>query len=292
MPAVIERSVGAGKVLLFNTTADDSWSDLPRRKSYVPLVDRLLNYLSGGGVRRSFEVGDPVTLPLADWKAGDMVAVVTPGGVRLTPVLATAGGRTLLRLDGVGEPGVYRVERTTPERNFAFVVNAGRGDSVLTPMDAAALERWWAPQPRLQATVVLPDERQLPLAFAADPVEPGVFIADFVTAQPGAYRIQAAVSVEGKTAAETSATLDVGPARSESDATQVDPANLARIAAATGGRVVDPTNPDSWPPGGPRTRRPTPEVQSYDLWHNYSLLLVLCGLLGADWLVRLLRGYM
>src|SRR5262249_46198276 len=97
VPAVIERSVGAGKVMLFNTTADDSWGDLPRRKSFVPLVDRLLNYLSGGGVRRSFEVGDPVALPLADWQAGEKVEVVTPGGARMTPTLADAGGRTLVR---------------------------------------------------------------------------------------------------------------------------------------------------------------------------------------------------
>lgn len=146
VPAVIEHAAGAGKVLLFNTSADDAWGDLPRRKSYVPLVDRVLNYLSGGGVRRNFEVGDLVALPLADGQPGEKVQVVAPGGSRLTPSLTSAGGRALLRLDNVTEPGVYQVERgAASARGFAFVVNAGRGDSVLTPMDTAALAKWWEP---------------------------------------------------------------------------------------------------------------------------------------------------
>jgi hypothetical protein len=147
VPAVIEHPVGAGKVLLFNTTANDDWGDLPRRKSYVPLVDRLLNYLSGGGIRRSFVVGDPVTLPLADWQNGETVAIVTPDGSRRTPTLANSGGRTVLRLDGVDTPGVYQVDRpANAGKNFAFTVNVGPGDSVLTAMDTTALARWWEPQ--------------------------------------------------------------------------------------------------------------------------------------------------
>src|SRR5204863_9794649 len=41
------------------------------------------------------------------------------------------------------EGGVYQVER--PSRGFSFVVQPGRDDSVLAPMDAATLRQWWAP---------------------------------------------------------------------------------------------------------------------------------------------------
>ena len=81
-PAIMEHPVGAGKVILFNTTANDAWSDLPRRKSFVPLIDHLIAQLSGGGVRRSYEVGDTVTLPLAGMKPG--TAVTVPDSERQT----------------------------------------------------------------------------------------------------------------------------------------------------------------------------------------------------------------
>jgi hypothetical protein len=145
VPALIEHAVGAGRVLVFNTTADDAWSDLPRRSSFVPLLDRLLAYLSGPGRQRSFTVGDAVVLPLAGWKAEERVTIVTPGGARITPRLTSVSGRAFLHLNQAGEPGVYRVERTSEEKNFEFVVNVGRGDSVLVPMDQATLKQWWSP---------------------------------------------------------------------------------------------------------------------------------------------------
>jgi hypothetical protein len=143
VPAVIEHPLGAGKVILFNTSANDDWGTLPRRGSgFVALVDQLLTDL--GGVRRGFQVGDAVALPLPDWQAGEQVRVQAPGGTVLTPLLASARGQTLLRLPEVTEPGIYHVERSTG-KPFAFVVNAGRGDSVLTPTDPAILTEWWQP---------------------------------------------------------------------------------------------------------------------------------------------------
>lgn len=142
-PALVERRVGAGTVLLFNTTANDDWTDLPRRKSFVPLVDRVLSYLSGGGVRRTFEVGEVVTLALPGLTATERVTVVSPSGKRLTPTMQQLGERTLLRLDAVTEPGVYQVERA--KDSTAFVVQVGKADSVLTPLDAVTLTKWWEP---------------------------------------------------------------------------------------------------------------------------------------------------
>jgi hypothetical protein len=144
VPALIERQLGAGRVLLWNTTADDRWSDLPRRGSFVPLLDQMIAYLSSGGVRRQLVAGEAVTLPLAEYRAGEEVAVLTPGGARRKPQLQEVGGRAFLRLDDVSEPGMYRVERAGGA-GFAFAVNARRDGSPLVPMDAHTLEQWWAP---------------------------------------------------------------------------------------------------------------------------------------------------
>jgi hypothetical protein len=145
VPAVVERPLGAGRVLLFNTSADDAWSDVPRRRSYVPLLDRVLAYLSAGGVRRSFTAGNAVSFPLPGAAPGADVTVLTPGGEKRTPRLFSAGGRTLMHMDDVAEPGIYRVEQPG-KKPILFIVNASRAESHLTPVDTQALRAWWSPQ--------------------------------------------------------------------------------------------------------------------------------------------------
>ena len=144
MPAILERSLGAGRVLLFNTSANTEWGDLPRQQSFLPLVDRMLSHLSALGVQRNFLVGAAVALSLADDQPRGAVTVVAPSGAALSPRLITQRGQTLLHLDEVAEIGVYRTEGLGA-KDFAFIVNADRADSALVPMDVKALEAWWAP---------------------------------------------------------------------------------------------------------------------------------------------------
>jgi hypothetical protein len=143
-PALVERPLGAGRVLVWNTTADDAWGDLPRRRSFVPLLDRMLSYLTAGGVRRSFTAGESVTLPLPDGRPDEEVTVTTPAGAKLVPRLQGQGGKLFLHLNEASEPGVYRVERQG-KAGLAFAVNAPRDGSPLAPMDGTALEQWWSP---------------------------------------------------------------------------------------------------------------------------------------------------
>jgi hypothetical protein len=57
-----------------------------------------------------------------------------------------AGTQTVLHLDAVRFPGVYRVEpKAGATRPWSFAVNVSRDASPLTPMDAKTLETWWAP---------------------------------------------------------------------------------------------------------------------------------------------------
>jgi hypothetical protein len=142
-PAILERGLGLGRVVILNTGGGDRWSNLARRKSFVPFVDRLLNHLGSGSLRRSYAVGEVVALPLDGWKPGEVVSVQSPGGRRLAPVIRPAGvARGVLTFEAE-EAGIYRVER--PGAGFPVVVQAGRGDSVLEPMDSATLKRWWEP---------------------------------------------------------------------------------------------------------------------------------------------------
>jgi hypothetical protein len=142
-PAILERSYGSGRVVILNTGAADHWCDGVKRNSYLPLVDRLLSQLGATGVRASYAVGEMVVFPLADWHPGEAVAAITPGGQRLaTPIRNLGNGRATISFEAA-EAGVYHIER--PSGSAAIVVQAGRGDSTLSPMDATTLKQWWAP---------------------------------------------------------------------------------------------------------------------------------------------------
>lgn len=142
-PAIIEHPLGAGRVLLFNTSANDEWSDLPRRKAFLPLVDRVLAHLSATGLRKNYFVGDPILLPIAHSNVGKEMTVVSPSEVKL-PARLLSGRGTLLRTDPATEEGVYRLE-IDGKLESAFTVNAHRIDSPMNPMDNAALQAWWSP---------------------------------------------------------------------------------------------------------------------------------------------------
>ena len=146
-------------------------------------------------------------------------------------------------------------------------------------------------QPKVQASVVLPDSRRLPLSFDPDPARPNHWKCLFTPLQPGSHRVLASLISEGKTAAEASAVLDVDESQGELSDRSVDDNNLSRIALATGGRKIDLNDPATWPQASDHPPARVERRQTLDLWGDFILLIVLCLLLGADWLYRVLRGY-
>jgi hypothetical protein len=167
-PAIIEHSFGAGRVLNFNTTANDEWSDLPRRNSFVPLLDQVLHRLTRGGLTRSFQAGEAVALPLPALGRNATASITTPAGRKLTPVLQQLGAQTIARLDTTDEAGVYtlRANGDGGSTELSFVVQAGRGDSNVAKADPEILRAWWGKVP---LEVVHPD----PSAPAAQAVKGG-----------------------------------------------------------------------------------------------------------------------
>ena len=146
-PAIVETGLGLGKVVLFNTTANDAWSDLPRRKSFVPLIGRLLDYLAHGARRSMFMLGENVSVPLPVSATNVTVTVETPAGVELEPRPQALGGRQVIQLGQLVEAGAYTVRYRVGEerRSFPFVVQPGRDESLLLRGNRESLRAWWAP---------------------------------------------------------------------------------------------------------------------------------------------------
>jgi hypothetical protein len=131
--AAAERKVGAGRVIALTSTLDDSYSDLPLKPVYLPLVHQLVKYLGQFESPRSWlTVGQVVDVSTLT-KARANWLVVTPSGKRVT----SSGP---LELD---EQGVYEIrpagggnEAAAPQ---ALAVNIDPAESDLTPIDPAEL---------------------------------------------------------------------------------------------------------------------------------------------------------
>ncbi len=145
VPAILESDFGDGKVVLFNMTANDAWSDLPRRPSFIPLLDRLVAHLSGGVARRMFMAGEPVVYPIGSFDKAPQISVTEPSGESLHPTLRRVGGQFVMQLDSPEKAGIYEIKIEGSAETRTFVVQTGRSDSNLARMKPELLEQWWAP---------------------------------------------------------------------------------------------------------------------------------------------------
>ncbi|HEY8666222.1 MAG TPA: BatA and WFA domain-containing protein [Tepidisphaeraceae bacterium] len=145
VPAVLDQRVGNGRVLVLNFTANDLTSDLPRRRSFVPLVDRMLDYLGGPARHGVFTAGMPIALPLPNATADTAVSIKPPSGQMLHPTPVMSAGRAMLQLKPLAQGGIYQVDYdgSNGHESFPLVVQNGESDTRLARADEKTLRAWW-----------------------------------------------------------------------------------------------------------------------------------------------------
>jgi hypothetical protein len=79
--ALAERRVGEGKVLVFASTFDGYWSDLPVQPVFLPLVQSLVRHAAGWTPQRPWETVGQV-LALSESRKGEALVAVAPSGER------------------------------------------------------------------------------------------------------------------------------------------------------------------------------------------------------------------
>jgi len=131
-PLLVERTLGSGRVLLFTSSLDREWNDLPVQPSFVPLMAGIANYLLGGaGFTSEADLGSTLA-PRALGFTG--AQVFDPRGEAALGL--GAGGDDVL-LDQVG---FYEVVGGGTTELVA--VNFDPRESDLSRVDPATLERW------------------------------------------------------------------------------------------------------------------------------------------------------
>ncbi len=106
-PVLVERKVGRGRVLLWTSTLDKDWTNLPLQAAFLPLVQRVTSWLGGeaGLATSRFEglVGLPVAVPLPD--GGGDPRLSGPAGEDL-PYVLSSGSEPAVVFTPKG-PGAY-----------------------------------------------------------------------------------------------------------------------------------------------------------------------------------------
>ncbi len=93
-PALLERRIGRGRVLLWTTSIDFDWTDLPIRTAYLPLMQRMVQYLARRGADASDQavLGERVSIDVESMGA-ERVEVHDPDGERhVIDVVAGSAG--------------------------------------------------------------------------------------------------------------------------------------------------------------------------------------------------------
>ncbi len=137
LPALLERRVGEGRVVLFTSTIDDDWTDLPLRAVFPPLVHQFARGLSdtllldGGHV---VQVGGMVPLPLPV-DASEAAWVQGPAGDEIQLDAGAADAEGLVPFRQTDRPGHYRLYWAgadgTGELRSVFAVQVPTEESAL-----------------------------------------------------------------------------------------------------------------------------------------------------------------
>jgi hypothetical protein len=127
-PAMLERKLGKGTVVLLTTSLDVEWSNLPVKAHFIPFLYRTLEYLAADrkGVK-SYLVGNPVAIrSFADLDVDNTeVSVLLPDGEIEKPAASDIFFRSTYT------PGIYQIERSE-ELLAYFAVNVDVQESDLT----------------------------------------------------------------------------------------------------------------------------------------------------------------
>ena len=145
-PAIVEGRLGAGKVLLYTSSASRTWTDWPIRVSFLPVLQQAVSYLASALEERQPQPA----------RVGDERAVAAPQGMRVQEVLGPDGRPVQIRREKADSPevvagpllapGLYRPRIAPPggtahdDPSLAFVALADPRESDLRRVDVSELK--------------------------------------------------------------------------------------------------------------------------------------------------------
>ena len=130
-PILVEKKFGKGVVMLWGTSIDTDWTNLPARPSYLPFAQQITTYLSEKVLPpRTVDAGLPITHYLNEIERETEYSLSLPNGSSRKLIPRKRKDRYILEFTDTRIPGTY--ELSDPEKIVAkFVVLPSVAESIL-----------------------------------------------------------------------------------------------------------------------------------------------------------------
>jgi hypothetical protein len=163
-PAIAERCVGRGSVLLFASTADKEWSDFPLTPAFLMITRRAAQQAAlGRRPAKTLSVNDPIVLMLGAKDAGATADIRGPRGdtAHVAAIPSASNDLAAIEFPDTHFAGFYQLRRAQTDAAQWFAANPPRLESNLEALDEATLRarypdleaQWIAPSDELAALV-------------------------------------------------------------------------------------------------------------------------------------------
>ena len=143
----------------------------------------------------------------------------------------------------------------------------------------------------VMVTVTGPGGSVVDLPMSWDGEHPGEYSAVIPTKAPGWYEVRLDATRAGKPIGSAVTHFRAAPGDAEYFDATMHAGTLRRIAEETGGRFYEASYTESLPDDLRYTGRGVTTVEEHDLWHMPIVLMLLVGLLCAEWGYRRAVGY-
>jgi len=137
-PLLLSRKIGGGSVLMFTTSADRQWNNLPVHPLYTMLLQQAVTQLTSQPDARQIIVGEPAELPLKGRKVGDRVVLNSPEGKSSKEKVTQSGLRPVCEIK-TDKIGIYEVAAEEDFPLVAVAANVDPAESNVRVVDAGAL---------------------------------------------------------------------------------------------------------------------------------------------------------
>ncbi|MBT3295669.1 MAG: VWA domain-containing protein [Verrucomicrobia bacterium] len=130
-----------GGILVFTSSADRSWNNLPVHPLFTILLQQSTTMLSSPEKMSRGIVGEPATMPLPGRMMGDEVMVSQPSGEAEPAQVTVVDGASVVVITP-DAPGVYRIEAEAGLAPVSVAANVDAAESQIRAPDARTLRRW------------------------------------------------------------------------------------------------------------------------------------------------------
>jgi hypothetical protein len=136
-PAIISRRVGMGEVMLFASSANTEWNDLPLHPAFVPLMHRVVGQLSQRtDSNLNLRVGDPFSLQTTADFVGKDATIFQPEDARAMSRVEFSNGVPGLSFTETNLAGIYTVAIGAKSDEAVFATQIDPAESDLSPASA------------------------------------------------------------------------------------------------------------------------------------------------------------